>query len=68
MGHLKGFLLELLAGIVSLALWLLGWPSLATVSYALNVLGLILTAVAVAFGIFLLAAIVQSQRQPPYGS
>lgn len=64
----KGFLLELLAGIVSAALWLLGWPSLQTLSNALNVLGLLLTAVAVAFGVYLLCAIIQSQRQPPYGS
>jgi hypothetical protein len=64
----KGFLLELLAGIVSAALWLLGWPPLRTLSTALNVLGLLLTAVAVTFGIFLLVAIIQSQRQPPYGT
>ena len=63
----KAFLLELLAGVVSLCLWLLGWPVLQTVSTALNVLGAVLTVVGIGFGLFLVGAIIRSQLQPPYG-
>jgi hypothetical protein len=61
-----GVLFELLTGVLSVLIWLLGWPGLSTLLQALNVVGVVLVAVALTFGILLLVCIVQSQLGPSY--